>query len=259
VNIEDQVAALFVKANPVPSLDLLDPIELMDVDSLRDRSERSREVTEVETIQPSATQRKGRWWIPALATFAVIAVLVPVAMRAQLFDANRMTPSEEVAWAYVNALNAYDREGILELYAPDATADGLDPAEVFESVEFVGAIGWGYHDVACAEEPEAVTGGTAVACTMNIQSDWGRALALDPIAANVLIVVDDGQIVRSRETWPDDRPVNEAYDAFQTWVEENHPEDYETMYDEVGMRRVDPTAVALFQQYTDEFVAEMQP
>jgi hypothetical protein len=264
VNIEDQVAAMFARANPVPSLDLLDPIGPMDIDSLDYRSERSREMTEVKTIEPKAALRKRPWLVPVLATFAVIVVLVPVAMRAQLFDASRGTPSEQVAWAFVDALNAHDRQAVLDLYGPAATADGLDPAVVFESVEFVGAIGWAYENVECAEDPEPVADGTAVYCTMNIQSDWGRTLELEPLSGDILFVVDDGRIVRSSETWDDRGAADEAYDVFQAWIEENHPDDYDRMYDrddttlgEGGTRRLDSDAVALFEQYTDDFVADM--
>ena len=52
MNIEDQVAVLFARANPVPSLDLLDPIDPVDIDALRDESERSSAMSEVKTIEP---------------------------------------------------------------------------------------------------------------------------------------------------------------------------------------------------------------
>jgi len=55
---DDQVAAMFAKANPVPSLDLLDPVEPLDPGHLEDRSERSRDMTDIETIQPKKEERR---------------------------------------------------------------------------------------------------------------------------------------------------------------------------------------------------------
>ena len=41
MTIEDQIAALFANANPVPSLDVFDPVEPLDIDRLERRPERS--------------------------------------------------------------------------------------------------------------------------------------------------------------------------------------------------------------------------
>jgi hypothetical protein len=77
VTNEDQIAALFAKANPVPSLDLLDPVEGLDMEHLAHLSARSSEMTNVKTDQMKPEGR-GRW--PRLAVAVAIAVIAVVAI-----------------------------------------------------------------------------------------------------------------------------------------------------------------------------------
>ena len=79
MNIEDQVAVLFARANPVPSLDLLDPIDPVDIDALRDESERSSAMSEVKTIEPKREDSNRRRFAPGLALAGVIVVVAVAA------------------------------------------------------------------------------------------------------------------------------------------------------------------------------------
>jgi hypothetical protein len=77
VTSEDQVAALFARANPVPSLDLLDPVEALDIDHLAHPSARSSEMTEVKTEEtnPEGPGRKPRIALAiAMGVIAVVAI-----------------------------------------------------------------------------------------------------------------------------------------------------------------------------------------
>ncbi len=60
MTFEDQVVALFAKANPVPSLDLLDVVEPLDMGHLADLPERSSAVTEASTTAISMPGQFGR-------------------------------------------------------------------------------------------------------------------------------------------------------------------------------------------------------
>ncbi len=80
---EDQIVALFAKANPVPSLDVFDPVEPLDMDRLEKRAERSRGMTDTKTDQVRL-RGPDRW--RRLAPVLLIPVIVLVAL---LMLANR--------------------------------------------------------------------------------------------------------------------------------------------------------------------------
>ena len=74
---EDQIVALFAKANPVPSLGVFDPVEPLDMDRLEKRAERSRGMTDTKTDQVSL-RGPDRW--RRLAPVLLIPVIVLVAV-----------------------------------------------------------------------------------------------------------------------------------------------------------------------------------
>ncbi len=74
---EDQIAALFAKANPVPSLEVFDDVVPLDIDLLERRPERSSEVTDVK-IDKVMMEGPGRW--RRLAPVLAIPVIVVVAL-----------------------------------------------------------------------------------------------------------------------------------------------------------------------------------
>ncbi len=74
---EDQIAALFADANPVPSLDVFDPVEPLDMDRLEKRAERSRGMTDTKTHKVKV-DRPGRW--RRIAPVLAIPVIVLVAL-----------------------------------------------------------------------------------------------------------------------------------------------------------------------------------
>ena len=80
---EDQIAALFANANPVPSLDVFDPVEPLDMDRLEKRPERSRGMTDTKTDR-LRVEGPGRW--RRLAPVLAIPVIV---LAAILMLANR--------------------------------------------------------------------------------------------------------------------------------------------------------------------------
>jgi hypothetical protein len=77
VTNEDQIAALFANANPVPSLDVLDPVEPLDMDRLEKRVERSRGMTDTKTHRVKV-DGPGRW--RRIAPVLAIPVIVLVAL-----------------------------------------------------------------------------------------------------------------------------------------------------------------------------------
>ena len=112
---EDQIAALFAKANPVPSLDLLDPVEALDMERLAHPSARSSEMTDVETIQPK--KEEGPRW-PRVALGLAIAVVAVVTLGILLNNESEVasptttestpTSTAVTATALVDALNLFE-------------------------------------------------------------------------------------------------------------------------------------------------------
>ena len=73
----DQIVALFAKANPVPSLDVFDPVEPLDMDRLEKLPERSRGMNDTKTDRVKV-EGPGRW--RRLAPVLAIPVIVLAAI-----------------------------------------------------------------------------------------------------------------------------------------------------------------------------------
>ena len=80
---DDQIAALFAEANPVPSLDVFDPVEPPDIDPRESRSRWSSVMTDLETDR-SKDVTPARW--PRLALLAAVPV---IAVAGTLFLGDR--------------------------------------------------------------------------------------------------------------------------------------------------------------------------
>ena len=77
MTIEDQIVALFASANPVPSLDVFDAVEPLDIDRLEGRPERSSAVTDTKTDKVMV-EEPARW--RRLAPVLAIPLVVVVAL-----------------------------------------------------------------------------------------------------------------------------------------------------------------------------------
>jgi hypothetical protein len=77
VTNEDQIAALFAEANPVPSLDVFDPVEPLDMDRLESRSRRSSVMTDLKSDKPKVVA-PARW--PRLALLVAAPVIAVVGL-----------------------------------------------------------------------------------------------------------------------------------------------------------------------------------
>jgi hypothetical protein len=262
VNIEDQVAALFAKANPVSSLDVLDPIEPTDVDSLRDRSERSREMTDVETPTDKAAAYR-RWQVPALV--AALGVIVAAAIIfSQIIGYSEPvqptpTEAEAIVLAYIDALAANDVEAMHELVAPEAEDVAWDDQTLTQ--DWQRATGIVLTPQGCTERTSNGPEGALVDCTNTYDSSWHDALGLEPSTQATTYVVRDGKIRAgyggaNPEATEDDDDVARVWTGFASWVEVNHQDDVATMYHPEGGPNFTPESIALWEQYTDEFVAE---
>jgi hypothetical protein len=266
------VASLFAKANPVPSLALLDPIGSMDLDPLEDRSGRRSGMTELKTIQEQkAGPRRPRWLVPALVALLVLVIAIPVYLSRQAPVADEPTPAEGLAITYLEALAANDVDTLHEVVAPTATdVDWNDQSGILAWQDAVGIV---ITRLGCTEVGQYGADGAVVHCPWVYDSKWHQALGLEPTSMLQVFFIRDGKIQEENETNSKAADVERVWVSFRSWVEENHPDDVATMYNTEGEDPEDtqtryntggrvnstttPESIALWEQYTDEFVAEV--
>jgi hypothetical protein len=251
VTNEDQIVAMFAKANPVPSLDLLDPIEPVDLGHLTDPTERSGAMTKLKS--KAADEEAGgrsRRLVPVLA---MVAIAIVVALGVLFTRDNGVASPEGLANAYMEARQNLDAEAAQALFAADATLsdEGYDLSEMPALFDWYRALNWDWTRGECAE-PSIDEGGTLVQCFTEFESDWTRTLGHAPITADVRILISDGAITNLISSL--DAEFGGVWSAFFTWIEEEHPDDIDQMYGSAGPL-LDDDSIALWEQHTREFVA----
>jgi hypothetical protein len=261
---DDQVVALLGKANPVPSLDLLDPVEPVDLGRLEDTTERTWEMTTVEKeVVRRSTPIRSRL-LPILAALGAILVSAPLLFNgmASINDSPGL-----VADSYMSARAEHDWEGIKALFDQEIPERSVEVMVDRDTWDYQRAVGLTYRNLGC-ERVSSGPRGSLVDCETQVDTRVSRLLGLEPAQGLISILVGDGQIQRVSLAIPDDptaRPnlglivaLDEAYDAFRDWIREHHPEAEDTMYDLARSGPVlNPESIALWEQYTDEYVAEM--
>lgn len=250
---EDQVVALFAKANPVPSLDLLDPVEPFDVSHLVNRVERSSAMTDIKT-EELKTEPSRR---PRLALVLAVALVGLVALGILVTRDSPVASPESVANAYMEALANLDAEAASALFAPDGTAHypgGYDLSQTPALFAWYRALNWESTRGECAEVSTGERG-TLVDCSNVFENDWSRALGHAPIGGELQVLVSEGEIVTLVSGLDGD--FGAIWDTFRIWIDQNHPVDYDLMYGGTGPL-LDPASIALWEQYTEEFVASLE-
>ena len=258
MNIEDQVAVLFARANPVPSLDLLDPIDPVDIGALRDKSERSSAMSEVKTIEPKREGSDRRRFATGLALAGVMVVVAVAAFALANRSPAPVAGPVGIAEAYMVAMNEHDVDTVLSLLADDAVVesdwDQTNLGDLPARIEFERILGSTYDSDTCIEvEPGAVH------CPYSGTNHLSRALGVAPSAPvnrieftiedrmieHVVIIEDEGITAG----------VAEVIAPFENWVRENHPADYAATFGP-PLWRAEP--MALWEKYVPEFVASLE-
>jgi hypothetical protein len=253
VTPEDQIAALYAKANPVPTLDLLDHFEGVDLGHLRRQSERRSGMADIQTRRYS-NQGRGRRprLAPILVALGAVVIAVPMFLTGvALIDSSPAA----IGNSYMAALASHDWEAARPLFDPTLEEGEAERMTNSAMWAHASAVGWVNLSQDCEEISEG-PGGTLVECPFLAQTDWGRALQLEEAKGQVSLLIDE-HIQRLNEEIIEEGGLGEGWDRFRAWVEEHHPEDVETMYDFGGSAVVNPEALALWERYTDEFVAQV--
>lgn len=245
---EDQVVALFAMANPVPSLDLLDPVEPVDVGRIAQQHERSGAMTELKSEAKREAAGRKPWLVPVLA----VTVIAVMALAIVLTRDGGVASPEAVANAYMEARENLDAEAAQALFAPDATVndEGYDLSEMPALFDWYRALNWNWTRGECAEASSGERG-ILVQCSNEFESDWTRTLEHAPISADIQILVSEGAITSLTSGL--DVEFGGVWDAFFLWIEENHPDDIDQMYGSAGPL-LDDDSIALWDQHTEEFV-----
>ncbi|HEX5671779.1 MAG TPA: hypothetical protein VFY46_03560 [Acidimicrobiia bacterium] len=250
---EDQVVAMFAKANPVPSLDLLDPVEPLDPGHLEDRSKRSWEMTELKTEKQQVPPRQARWLVPALATLAIVTAI-------GLFMASRgpqiaATPVD-MATAFWVAVADGDAEAAIA-YVDPAAATESGGANIFGRAhslegqfEWYESVGWQWTLDECIQTDQG-----QAECAVAGSNAWSDALGEEPVPGTYIMEVgpkgitamvdkDEGFARRWGEV---------SFLVFADWVERNHPSDAAVMWSDSDINQ---EILDLFEVNTARFVAE---
>jgi hypothetical protein len=258
VTIEDQVAAIFARANPVPSLAQFDPIELVDIGRLTDQSERSSEMSELQAIEPELDRQPKQRHIIGLVAAGVIVVATAVAVIVFANRGQEVAASPvEIAESFLEARNAHDAEAMSALLADDAVfVPGeelvMNEGNLPEAAEFERITGWSHGVQSCVEDPPS-----RVRCSYTLENDLGRAIGLQPSEHNFVVFdIEEGKIATVQNSG-DSSYIGSGMSAFGNWLEENHPEELGTMTStEFEGNKFSPEFFAIWERRVPEFVAE---
>lgn len=264
MTIDDQVAALFARANPVPTLDLLDPIDPVEIDALT-RSERSSAMTDIKTIEPGREKSNGRRPIPGLVLAgAIFAATIGLVLIMVNREPDVAASREDIAEAFLEARNIHDAEAMSSLLADDAllvddqlldagqTAPDVVAKDVLAGlVELERVTGRTYAFESCVEDSP-----NQARCTVVLEDDMSRALSADPFNAHFLFDISEGEIDAVAFIWNGERTYAEVAGEVSLWMEQNFPEDAEIMFGDSSF--LTPESLALWEDHIPEFVASME-
>lgn len=191
----------------------------------------------------------------ALAAFAVViaAGIGFVLVR----DSNTAASSSpvEIGESYINAIDEWDSEAALALLAPGAVMVNQlaeSPTDIPAVFDFYRANDWRFTTSECQQSNESQP--AVVTCTYTHQNAWMRALGVDPRpGGSYQFVITDGRIEEVSGNFID----FPEWGTFTLWVRTNHNADYLVLVpDGCCVPSVTPEAIVLWEQYTNEFVAE---
>jgi len=161
---------------------------------------------------------------------------------------------DEVAESFMDAWVRGDGEAAASLFRPGARFNGVE-LETFPTLhEWYRAVGQEYRGQGCELQAGS---STVVSCDYLYSNKLTRHDDVRPISIRHLVFVEDGAIQGVIEM---SSAFNEFW-GFTEWVSTNHPDDFELLFrfgpnpTNTNYPLLDPTAIALWEQYSNEFVA----
>lgn len=173
-------------------------------------------------------------------------------------DASASDPSTsetspgDVALSFLEAKEAYEVDAVLALVHDDATV-GVGPAnskeELAFEIAFSEATGLVVEPLGCDEADGLLS------CTAEATTAITRAGGLNPDTFTYDIEVTDDLITMVRLVGLDGYS-SKNWTPFQSWIRQNHPDDFEVMYDGVSAIAISDESLALWEARTDEYVEQ---
>lgn len=162
--------------------------------------------------------------------------------------------------AFVEALDSWDGEAAGALLADGAVVEFLaaTPEEMLTLADWYRVTGSRTDVSVCRQLGDPST----VICSYTFENAWSEALGVGPYTRGntFLFTIEDGQITELTNTITTNKFSPEVWEVFLAWVEDNHPEAVPIMFDRTGPEEVPimtAEAIALWEQYTEEFVASV--
>ena len=210
------------------------------------------------------TGRRHRWvgGLVAAATVAALALWL-VARGTDPAEPEPVGPTgpEQVATEYFQAVAAYDIPRAESYLADEANLRGsTSNVEAWRArVRWNQASGLEMEPGVCKEEGTTRTA-TKVRCPYDFHSLGSDELGLGPYTGSQLVIaVQDGAIVRATDDFEfiANGSNHEVWQPFATWVANNHPQDFEVMYDDKGGQEFTDASIALWREHRLGYVAAM--
>ena len=190
----------------------------------------------------------------AIGGIALLPVPTPVPSDESLPTLDFALP-EEVAESFMEAWERGDSEAAASLFRPGAKFHGFEP-DMFPALEeWYRAVGQEYRGRGC----ELLAGhSTVVSCDYWYSNKLTRTQSVEPMTGRHTVFVKNGAIDRMIDVFLPFAYLD--FFGFIDWVSTNHPDDFHLMfrfsrYLSPNYPLLDPTSIALWEQYSDEFVA----
>ena len=146
----------------------------------------------------------------------------------------------------------WDAPAAIALLDPDADIEvfGIPIEQLGSRYEFLEKVDWRR----TVEECNVTNNGPPirVTCFYTSHNAWSDALGHAPSSGRYFFRITDGRIVKMVNLEGET-----AWGSIQAWVRLNHLDDLDLMYTSSGRVLYTPESLALWEQYTAEFVAEV--
>ena len=231
------------------------------------QQQRSIDMTITESPQTTAKAPRQRRWA-LLGAAAAVAALVVGLVAAVARDNEPNAPADPpppaptaqpsevgIAEQFFGALNARDLVTLQTLMGSDAVYDeDIVVEDMPAHIAALEAWDWTWEVVAC--EPETVD--ADVRCEIAVQNRLTELTGTE-LSGYSLFTMVDGKIDRVNLDGLDfsDYSPN-AFVPFETWLQDNHPGDYQTISGENDWFRQTPESAALLDQHLTEYVDEVR-
>lgn len=163
------------------------------------------------------------------------------------------TSPEDVALSFLEAKASYDTDSALALVDDEATV-GVGPAnskdELAFEIAFSEATGLVVEPVGC----DGVDG--VLNCTAEATTAITRARGLEPDTFTYDIEVNDDLITTVRLVGLDGYS-SKNWTPFQSWIRQNHPDDYGVMYEGPSAIAVSDESLVLWESRTAEYIGQL--